>query len=257
MKKRIQGISKATDRLAKEDVEQVDEISKSTAMSYIKKAYASDRNMADKQTAAQGKQDYKTGDAISKKRNLRQKGINRATKKMFGEACWSTHKQEGMKKKGGKMVPNCVPKEERSAQDPDIKDRKGTQPAAYHKGLKKSTKAKRDAHFKTHGPKPDNDASAYQDAPGDKAVRAKGMRKSKYTSFVDNMMKEEDSGFAEKSKKSGISVNTLRKVYNRGVAAWKTGHRPGTTPQQWGHARVNAFITKKKKGGLNHDKDLA
>ena len=62
---------------------------------------------------------------------------------------------------------------------------------------------------------------------------------------------------ADKSKKSGISVGTLRKVYNRGVAAWKTGHRPGTTPSQWGHARVNAFIVKKKKGGLNHDKDLA
>ena len=30
-----------------------------------------------------------------------------------------------------------------------------------------------------------------------------------------------------------------------------------TTPDQWGHARVNAFIVKKKKGGLNHDKDLA
>lgn len=62
---------------------------------------------------------------------------------------------------------------------------------------------------------------------------------------------------ADKSKKSGISTKTLRKVYNRGVAAWKTGHRPGTTPSQWGHARVNAFIVKKKKGGLNHDKDLA
>ena len=28
------------------------------------------------------------------------------------EACWDSHKQVGMKKKGGKMVPNCVPKEE-------------------------------------------------------------------------------------------------------------------------------------------------
>ena len=28
------------------------------------------------------------------------------------EACWDTHKQVGMKKKGGKMVPNCVPKNE-------------------------------------------------------------------------------------------------------------------------------------------------
>lgn len=68
---------------------------------------------------------------------------------------------------------------------------------------------------------------------------------------------EEASGIAAKSKASGISTGTLRKVYNRGMAAWKTGHRPGTTPQQWGMARVNAFITKKKKGNLNHDKDLA
>jgi hypothetical protein len=73
-------------------------------------------------------------------------------------------------------------------------------------------------------------------------------------SFNDALI---EGAMADKSKKSGISVATLRKVYNRGVAAWKTGHRPGTTPQQWGHARVNAFITKKKKGGLNHDTDLA
>jgi len=68
---------------------------------------------------------------------------------------------------------------------------------------------------------------------------------------------DESKGLADKAKKSGISVGTLRKVYNRGMAAWKTGHRPGTTPQQWGMARVNAFIVKKKKGNLNHDKDLA
>jgi len=418
----------------------------------------------------------------------------------------------------------------KSAQDPDIKDREGTQPAAYHKGLKKTTKAKRDAHFKKHGKKADDDASAYKDAPGDKKARKGDMPKSKYTKFVDNMMKEGtdfaahraakatapsdsdrkkmakvadlmrkerekkaamkegkvdnhpevrklfkgigktkpdsferrravrawsnkrkelhneeaqvdesvykgkdafgrgvigrlrggkagaymakkakersdmnkkndpgsakkgyalsvtdkdkamakarkkglspkhpttnynrklpeeaqkkdhqtisyvthggqkgkvqvhkdnafkalnhyrknnksaqfeamspesrkahgrmfkaaqkkkddsaaqadrekrlkakgwvkndrggmskvteegDSSFAAKAAKSGISVGTLKKVYNRGVAAWKTGHRPGTTPSQWGHARVNAFIAKKKKGGLNHDKDLA
>ena len=67
----------------------------------------------------------------------------------------------------------------------------------------------------------------------------------------------DEASFEDKAKKSGISVGTLKKVYQRGVAAWKTGHRPGTTPSQWGHARVNAFITKKKRGGLNHDKDLA
>ena len=79
-------------------------------------------------------------------------------------------------------------------------------------------------------------------------------KKVKIKTFIDFIV---ECPLADKSKKSGISVGTLRKVYNRGMAAWKTGHRPGTTPQQWGHARVNAFITKKKKGGLNHDKDLA
>jgi hypothetical protein len=28
------------------------------------------------------------------------------------DPCWDTHKQVGMKKKNGRMVPNCVPKEE-------------------------------------------------------------------------------------------------------------------------------------------------
>jgi len=31
---------------------------------------------------------------------------------VLDEKCWDTHKQVGMKKKGGKMVPNCVPKNE-------------------------------------------------------------------------------------------------------------------------------------------------
>jgi hypothetical protein len=55
-----------------------------------------------------------------------------------------------------------------------------------------------------------------------------------------------DTSLAKKSEKSGISLSTLRKVYNRGVAAWRTGHRPGTTPTQWGHARVNSYIMKGK-----------
>ena len=32
--------------------------------------------------------------------------------------CWSTHKQVGMKKKGNRMVPNCVPKNEDRESNP-------------------------------------------------------------------------------------------------------------------------------------------
>ena len=46
----------------------------------------------------------------------------------------------------------------------------------------------------------------------------------------------------KKSDKSGFPLGILKKVWDRGYAAWKTGHVPGTTPQQWAHARVNSFI---------------
>ena len=36
----------------------------------------------------------------------------------------------------------------------------------------------------------------------------------------------------------------LKKVYDRGMAAWRGGHRPGTTQVQWALARVNSFVTK-------------
>ena len=67
----------------------------------------------------------------------------------------------------------------------------------------------------------------------------------------------ENDGLAKKAEKSGISIGILRKVYNRGKAAWRTGHRPGTTPEQWGMARVNSFITKGKGTWGKADKDLA
>jgi hypothetical protein len=67
---------------------------------------------------------------------------------------------------------------------------------------------------------------------------------------------EEESGLAKKAAASGVSIGILRKVYNRGMAAWRTGHRPGTTPQQWGMARVNSYITKGKGTYYGADKDL-
>lgn len=66
-----------------------------------------------------------------------------------------------------------------------------------------------------------------------------------------------DQGLAKKAEKSGIPVSILRQVYNRGMAAWKTGHRPGANQQQWAYARVNSFITKGSGTWGGADKDLA
>ena len=74
--------------------------------------------------------------------------------------------------------------------------------------------------------------------------------------FSQYLSEEEKKGLAAKAEKSGMPIGILRKVYNRGMAAWKSGHRPGTTPQQWGMARVNSYITKGKGTYHGADKDL-
>jgi len=75
----------------------------------------------------------------------------------------------------------------------------------------------------------------------------------KFSTYSDLL---ENEGLKKKAEKSGVSYGTLKKVYNRGMAAWKTGHRPGTTPQQWAMARVNSYITKGKGTYHGADKDL-
>jgi len=78
--------------------------------------------------------------------------------------------------------------EKKAPQDSDIKDKEGTQPKKYYAGLKKGTKDKRDAHFKKHGKKADDDDSAYKPAPGDKGAKTKP---SKYTKAFKDMYDED------------------------------------------------------------------
>lgn len=70
-------------------------------------------------------------------------------------------------------------------------------------------------------------------------------------------VEESNAALQKKADKSGMPLGILKKVYDRGVAAWRTGHRPGTNPQQWGLARVNSFVTKSKGTWGGADKDLA
>ena len=71
------------------------------------------------------------------------------------------------------------------------------------------------------------------------------------------VISEKIEGLANKAEKSGMPYSILKKVYDRGMAAWKTGHRPGTTPQQWAFARVNSFVTKSSGTWGKADADLA
>jgi hypothetical protein len=66
-----------------------------------------------------------------------------------------------------------------------------------------------------------------------------------------------ETGLKNKSKETGVPIGILRAVMRRGMAAWKTGHRPGAGQEQWGYARVNSFLTKGDGTWGKADADLA
>jgi hypothetical protein len=129
----------------------------------------------------------------------------------------------------------------------------------YRAGLSDKTAAARKAHWKKMDKLSDSDPKAYEPAPGDATAKTKLSKHTiKYKKMYGEEVIDEEAaaGLAAKAKKSGVSLSVLRKVYSRGVAAWNSGHRPGTTPQQWGMARVNSYITKGKGTYHGADKDL-
>ena len=155
---------------------------------------------------------------------------------------------------------------DRVKQDKDVKDEPGTQPAKYYSGVKKKTKDDRAAHFRKGAKMDDDNPAAYKPAPGDKGAKTKPSKHTqKYKKMfgedmpktLNQVLDEKIAGLVKKADKSGIAYSILKQVYNRGMAAWRTGHRPGTTPQQWAMARVNSFVTKSKGTWGGADKDLA
>lgn len=64
-----------------------------------------------------------------------------------------------------------------------------------------------------------------------------------------------ETALKNKSEDTKIPYRFLKKVYNKGLAAWKTGHRPGASQHQWAMARVNSWITG-DGGARKADKDI-
>tara|TARA_Y200000002_G_scaffold130399_1_gene107437 strand:- start:5719 stop:7053 length:1335 start_codon:yes stop_codon:yes gene_type:complete len=159
-----------------------------------------------------------------------------------------------------KKYKNTTPGETVSEDDEKLK-------GGYYKGIKaKSTKQARKRHFDKGAEMDDDNPNAYKKAPGDATAKTKPSKHTKKYQQMFGELKFEDFDIEEgksdaalkkKADKSGMPLAILRKVFNRGVAAWRTGHRPGTTPTQWGLARVNSFVTKSSGTWGKADKDLA
>jgi len=105
-----------------------------------------------------------------------------------------------------------------------------------------------------HSKKADDDSSAYNDWPADHkhGNTSKPTHSTKlspatiayHKKYGKNEKKENwEKGLKNKSEETGIPFRFLKQVYNRGLAAWKTGHRPGASQHQWAMGRVNSWIT--------------
>ena len=327
------------------------------AINLIRKKITKDKNYADLSIGEK--------QTIDKKVQKRKAAIKRIAKKLLPKI-----RAKEMSRKLG-TASGSVNEEftlfvEGVNQDSDIKDREGTQPAKYFSGLAKSTKSKRDAHFKKGADMDDDNPAAYKPAPGDADAKTKESKHTKkykamygeeeqpkprkkrfhqlmngdgtvkhdkrfkryrkndvalnhqFQEAADDLKKQHErekeklsqeheremdrvksrelrkqirkvnseeaiiesdadllalvdeiyesvvleeskteTALQKKADKSGMPYGVLKKVYDRGVAAWRTGHRPGTTPAQWGMARVNSFVTKSSGTWGKADKDLA
>ena len=141
------------------------------------------------------------------------------------------------------------------------RDKSTDQPKKYVSGLSDKDKEAHDKHLEKGSKKSDGDKSAYKQSPADKKAKTKtSVHTKKYKQMFgenDVSLDEAIKGLQKKAEKSGMPYSILKQVYNRGMAAWKGGHRPGTTPQQWAFARVNSFITKSSGTWGKADSDLA
>ena len=155
-------------------------------------------------------------------------------------------------------------------------------PDPYMKGLDDETEEDKKDQMKKQAKMDDDNPRAYKELPGDKEARDKGKVKTSthtkkyhelYGDKKDESIEEAkdekqstdrsplegalESGIEKKAEESGVPIGILRAVMRRGLAAWKSGHRPGANQQQWGYARVNAFLTKGEGTWGGADKDLA
>ena len=132
-----------------------------------------------------------------------------------------------------------------------LKKNKPFWPPKYYRGLSKTKKALRKKEIQKFGAMSWKNPKAYVGFKSNVGVPTK---KSSYSQAFEQMYPGVKS-LEDRAKLSGIPVDLLRQSYNRGMAAWRTGHRPGATSQQWGWARVSSMMVLGKTA-YTTDSDL-
>ena len=148
-----------------------------------------------------------------------------------------------------------------------LDEKKSINPA-YPKGSPE--KKKREKEIESRAKKDSDDPSAYRPFSTDKDPKTGDQIKTKPSKwnkkfkdmfgegeeidlgmlkdFITEILLQEKKGdsvtkaLKNKAEKSGAPVSALRAIYNKGLAAWRTGHRPGASQHAWAMARVNSVL---------------
>jgi len=150
----------------------------------------------------------------------------------------------------------------------------------YYRGLGGKTRSAREKHFKRQSKMHWGDPDAYEPAPGDekptktskwtKIANKRFPKKDEGESMeldesaireiireaielletdeleeleeLDEAKSNASQALKNKAKSANAPLGALRAIYNKGLAAWRTGHRPGAGQHQWAMARVNSVL---------------
>jgi hypothetical protein len=112
-------------------------------------------------------------------------------------------------------------------------------PHKYYRGLTRKQALERKAEIKKFGKLHWTDPKAYVGFKTDKYRRTQ--RKSSYTAEWDREFPDAKS-LKERAAATGVPQKYLEQVYDRGSAAWRTGHRLGQSTHSWSYPRVSSFL---------------
>ena len=126
----------------------------------------------------------------------------------------------------------------------------------YFKGLSAKDKKERQNVIARRSKMKSSDPDAYKPFKSDKGKKTKPSSSTlKFKKMFGELNEDEQQLFAEKlsakirkslkkkAEKANAPMGALTTIYNKGLAAWRTGHRPGASQHAWAMARVNSVLT--------------
>ena len=111
-------------------------------------------------------------------------------------------------------------------------------PKRYFSGLSQTKRRQRKKELTKRAKLSWKDQKAYRPFKTDEGKKT---RTSKYNLEWKKKFPKSTS-IPDAAKITGVPKGVIEESYNRGVAAWRTGHRPGATKEQWGIARYRSML---------------